>query len=157
MDFVITPLQHLVWHRPGLACSDWVSHDSETQVNSWSVLGSTSCSLITFLIQSETCTRSGVSFRIWTPTEPPRRNRPAARQNLPQRRRAAALVARGGRTREYRAPIGPGSCGAWRLVRAAAFLEGSAEVGSAGAEGSAGGGGRGDGAAGMEAGYGGMS
>lgn len=114
-------------------------------MNSWSVLGNTSCSLITFLIQSETCTRPGVSFRRRTPREPLRRNRPPARQNLPQRRRAAALVARGGRTREYRAPIGPGSRGACRLVRAAAFLEGSAEVGSAGAEGSAGGGGRGAG------------
>lgn len=45
-----------------LTRADWVSHDSETRVNSWLVLSNISCSLITFLMQSETCPRFWVSF-----------------------------------------------------------------------------------------------
>lgn len=60
-----------------------------------------------------------------------------ARRSLSRSRRVPALMAGGGRTREYWAPIGLGSRGAWRLVLAPALLEGSAQVGSAFAEGGA--------------------
>jgi len=97
-----------------------VSHRAETRRNSWLVLRGTSRSLTASFLPSETRRQFHLSEANTNPQPPPRPRKP--------------VPAGAGRHPNSGFRLAPGSRGARRLVVAAALLEGSAQVGSAGAE-----------------------